>query len=220
LSQSPADTARTFGPKFVTSYLFIELFIQLATAAIYYMRSIALACEIRETHALILRAGHKARRAFSMIELVIVILIMSIFSAVAAPKFLDSLLFHHVESAVRRVKADIDYARQRARLTSTTQTVTFTGSTYTVSGMKSLDLNSSTYTVNLTRTPYSLDSATANFGGSQVLTFDGYGTPTSGGTVVLTAKAHHCTITVDGVTGNTTFTSSHPGGGSAVEPGS
>ena len=112
-----------------------------------------------------------------MIELVIVILIMSIFSAVAAPKFLDSLLFHHVESAVRRVKADIDYARQRARLTSTTQTVTFTGSTYTVSGMKSLDLNSSTYTVNLTRTPYALDSATANFGGSQVLTFDGYGSP-------------------------------------------
>jgi prepilin-type N-terminal cleavage/methylation domain-containing protein len=170
-------------------------------------------------HALTLRAGEEARRAFSMIELVIVILIMSIFSAVAAPKFLDSLLFHHVESAVRRVKADIDYARQRARLTSTTQTVTFTGSTYTVSGMKSLDLNSSTYTVNLTRTPYALDSATANFGGSQVLTFDGYGSPTSGGTVVLTAKAHQCTLTVDGVTGNTTFTSSHPGGGSAVESG-
>jgi prepilin-type N-terminal cleavage/methylation domain-containing protein len=170
-------------------------------------------------HALTSRAGDEARRAFSMIELVIVILIMSIFSAVAAPKFLDSLLFHQVESAVRRVKADIDYARQRARLTSTTQTVTFTGSTYTVSGMKSLDLNSSTYTVNLTRTPYSLDSATANFGGSQVLTFDGYGSPNSGGTVVLTAKAHQCTLTVDGVTGNTTFTSSHPGGGSAVESG-
>jgi prepilin-type N-terminal cleavage/methylation domain-containing protein len=203
----------------VASYLLIELFIEVGTGVIYYMRSVALAGEISEKHALNLRAGKKSRCAFSMIELVIVILIMSIFGAVAAPKFFDSLLFHRVESAVRRVKADIDYARQRARLTSTTQTVTFNGSSYTVSGIKSLDLNSSTYTVDLTRTPYTLDSATANFGGTQVLTFDGYGSPTSGGTVVLTAKAHQCTITVDGATGNTSFTSSHPGGGSAVEMG-
>ncbi len=203
----------------MASYLLNELFIQFGMAVIYYMQSVALRFEIRGTHELNVRAGKRTRCAFSMIELVIVVLIMSIFGAVAAPKFMDSLLFHRVESAVRRVKADIDYARQRARLTSTTQTVTFSGSTYTVSGIKSLDLNSSTYTVNLTRTPYSLDSATANFGGSQVLSFDGYGSPTSGGTVVLTAKSHQCTITVDGVTGNTTFTSSHPGGGSAVETG-
>jgi prepilin-type N-terminal cleavage/methylation domain-containing protein len=183
------------------------------------MRSVALHGEICGKHAHDLRGVERPRCAFSMIELIIVILIMSIFGAVAAPKFFDSLLFHRVESAVRRVKADIDYARQRARLTSTSQTVTFSGSTYTVSGIKSLDLTSSTYTVDLTRTPYTLDSAIANFGGAQVLTFDGYGSPTSGGTVVLTAKAHHCTITVDGVTGNTTFTSSHPGGGSAVETG-
>ena len=47
-------------------------------------------------------------RAFTIIELVIVVLIMSIFAAVAAPTFLDSLLFHRVESAARRVKADLD----------------------------------------------------------------------------------------------------------------
>jgi hypothetical protein len=63
--------------------------------------------------------------------------------------------------------------------------------------------------------PYTLDSAVANFGGSQTLSFDGYGSPSSGGTVVVTAKAHSCTVTVDSATGATTFTSSHPGGGSA-----
>ena len=79
--------------------------------------------------------------------------------------------------------------RQRARLTSTAQTVIFANSTYTVSGIKNLDQPSNTYTVNLLTSPYSLDSAVANFGGSQTLTFDGYGSPSSGGTVVVTAKA-------------------------------
>lgn len=161
------------------------------------------------------RAVRVPQRAFSLIEVVIVMLIMSIFAAVAAPRFHDSLLYHRVECAARRVKADIDMTRQRARLTSTSQTVAFANSSYTASGATSLDRPSNTYTVNLLASPYSLDSGVANFGGgSQTLTFDGYGTPSSGGTVVLTANVHSCTVTVDSVTGATTFTSSHPGGGS------
>jgi prepilin-type N-terminal cleavage/methylation domain-containing protein len=143
-------------------------------------------------------------RAFTIIELVIVIMITSIFAAVAAPAFLDSLLFHRVESAARRVKSDIDYQRQRARLTSTAQSVTFAASTYTLSGAKSLNDPTQVYSVNLRQSPYSLDSATANFASTQVLTFDGYGTPSSGGTV-----------TVNGTTGTTTITSSHGNGGMA-----
>jgi type II secretory pathway pseudopilin PulG len=155
-----------------------------------------------------------------MIELVIVLLIMGIFSAVAAPKFLDSLLFHRIECAARRVKADIDMTRQRARLTSTTQTIIFANSIYTVSGIASLDQTSNTYTVNLLASPYSLDSAVANFGGSQTLTFDGYGSPSpsNGGWVDLTAGAgahsNSCRVNVDS-TGTATFTCSHPNGGSA-----
>jgi type IV fimbrial biogenesis protein FimU len=204
---------------FAASYLLTEFCHASGTVVVLIMRAVSPIYETDTNLAFNSRAHDTARRAFSMIELVIVILIMSIFGAVAAPKFFNTLLFHRVESAARRVKADIDYARQRARLTSTAQTVTFTGSSYTLSGIKSLDLNSSTYTVNLTRTPYVLDSATANFGGTQVLSFDGYGSPSSSGTVILTAHAHQCTVSVDGATGNTTFTSSHPGGGSAVVPG-
>ena len=58
------------------------------------------------------------RCAFTFIELVIVLLVMGILTAVAAPKFFDSLLFHRVESAARRVKADLELARTQARLTS------------------------------------------------------------------------------------------------------
>ncbi|MFO0790614.1 MAG: type II secretion system protein [Pirellulales bacterium] len=164
------------------------------------------------------RAVRRRRCAFSLIELVIVLLIISIFWAVATPTFFDSLLFHRVETAARRVKADIDSARQRARLTSTTQTITFSGATYT-STVKSIDRPAVANSVNLTKSPFLLNSATADFGGTQTLTFNGYGTPTSGGTVVLNAKSHQCTVTVDATTGIATITSNHPGGGMAQTSG-
>jgi Tfp pilus assembly protein FimT len=157
--------------------------------------------------------------AFTIIELAIVMLIMGIFAAVTAPAFLDSLIFHRVETAARRVKADIDQARGRARLTSAAQTMTFSGSSYTLSGVKNLDNPNNTYTVDLQKSPYSLDSATANFNSSQTLTFDGYGTPSSGGTIVLSAKSHQCTVTIDSVLGAITITSNHASGGASLVSG-
>lgn len=156
------------------------------------------------------------RRAFTIIELVIVILITSVLAAVTAPAFMDSLVFHRVESAARRVKADIEYQRQRARLTSTAQSITFSSGSYTLNGTKSLNHPAGTYAVNLKESPYSLDSAAVNFSNTQVLAFDGYGTPSSGGTVVLTAKNHQCTVTVNGTTGTATITSNHASGGVAT----
>jgi prepilin-type N-terminal cleavage/methylation domain-containing protein len=184
------------------------------------MRSIR--CNLRRgsRHAPHYRRRVVEVRAYTIIELVIVLLIMSIFAAVTAPSFMNSLLFHRVETAARRVKADIDYTRQRARLTSTPQSITFTtGATYTISGAKSLENINRAYTVNLKNSPYSLDSATANFSNMLVLTFDGYGTPTSGGTVVLAAKSHQCTVSVNSVTGVVTFSSNHTAGGTSQTNG-
>jgi len=181
----------------------------------------AIRCILRQSRRRVPR-GYFAggRRAFTMIELVIVVLIMSIFAAVSAPAFMDSLLFHRVETAARRVKADIDYTRQRARLTSTTQSLTFTANaTYTVSGAKSLENVALAYEVDLKKSPYSLDSATANFSNTLVLTFDGYGTPSSGGTVVLASKSHQCTVSVNSVTGLVTISSNHTGGGTSQMAG-
>jgi len=161
-------------------------------------------------------------RAFSIFELVIVCLIMSILGAVAAPTFFDSLLFHRVESAARRVKADLELARSQARLTSASQTVAFTNatSTYTLAGIKNFDKANQTYSVDLRKEPFSLTSAAANFGGNATVTFDGYGTPSSGGTVTLTAKSHQCTVTLNATTGDVTITSNHSGGRTAAVPGS
>jgi type II secretory pathway pseudopilin PulG len=159
-------------------------------------------------------------RAFSIFELVVVLLIMSILTAVAAPAFFDSLLFHRVESAARRVKADLELARTRARLTSATQSITFANSGYSLSNTASLDNPNAVYTVDLTKQPFALNSATANFSNAPIVSFDGYGTPSSGGTVVLTAKSHQCTVQLNGTTGGVTIISSHSGGRTAAVPGS
>jgi Tfp pilus assembly protein FimT len=150
----------------------------------------------------------------------VVVLIMGILTAVAAPTFFDSLVFHRVESAARRVKADLELARTQARLTSASQSVTFTNSAYTLSNVKSLDKPGAVYSVDLKKQPYSLDSAAADFSSAATVSFDGYGTPTSGGTVVLVAKSHQCIVTLNGTTGDVTITSSHSGGRTAQVPGS
>ncbi len=153
------------------------------------------------------------RRAFTIVELVVVVMIMSIMAAVTAPAFFESLLHHRVESAARRLKADLDLARHTARLTSTTQTVTFTGATYTCSaGVKNLDHPGAVYAVNFLDAPYELDTVTANFAGTNSISFDGFGKPTKAGTVALILQGHSCTLTLSATTGEVTITSIHTRG--------
>jgi prepilin-type N-terminal cleavage/methylation domain-containing protein len=156
------------------------------------------------------------RSAFSLAELAIVVLIIGVLAAVAVPTFFDSLLFHQVESAARRVKSDLELARQTARLTSTTQSLTFTGPAYTLSsGIQSLDNPLADYVVDLSAAPFYLEKVIADFNGDGAVSFDGYGAPNSGGTIELELKSLKCTVTLDEVTGEVTIDSNHSDGRTA-----
>ncbi|MCI0334342.1 MAG: GspH/FimT family pseudopilin [Planctomycetes bacterium] len=176
-------------------------------------------CPIRresvfDTRSLRARAANRCRRGVTIVELVIVVMVMSIMAAVAAPAFFETLLYHRVESAARRVKADLDLARSTARLKSAAQSLTFSGPRYTLSAaVDGLDDANVIYEVDLADAPYEIGSVTADFSGTQTISFDGYGTPSSGGTVVLTCQGHRCTATLNGITGDVTITSSHARGG-------
>jgi prepilin-type N-terminal cleavage/methylation domain-containing protein len=154
----------------------------------------------------------RAHSAFTLTELAIVIMIMGIFAAVAVPKFIDSLQFYRIESAARRVKADLNLLRHTARLTSSTQSVTFVGSTYTLSaGVAGLDRQSDAYSVNLAAAPYHLTAASAKFGDDPFVSFDGYGMPSSEGAVSLETPAHECTVLL-GANGDITISRDYKGG--------
>jgi prepilin-type N-terminal cleavage/methylation domain-containing protein len=160
------------------------------------------------------------RRGLSFVELLVVVLIMSILAAAAVPTFYDSLLFHRVESAARRVKVDLELARNTARLTSAAQSITFNNNdkSYTASAdLYDLDRPGQVYSVILATAPYNLTTVIADFGDlnlpSTEARFDGYGKPLRGGTVLLQAdNDHKCTVELDGTTGQVKIISSQSRG--------
>ncbi len=172
--------------------------------------------ENRHSHSLRpLRLALPIRSAFTLVELVVVLLVTGIFAALTAPAFVDSLMFHRVESAARRVKSDLELARSAARLKSVSRTVTFTGASYLIANVASLDNPAGTYSVDLSASPYFIDTVDVNFNNTTAITFDGYGVPSASGTIVLAAKSHQCTLTVHALTGQVSLASNHPHGGSA-----
>ena len=66
-----------------------------------------------------------ARRAFSMVELVIVLTIVGVTSAIALPRYLSSTMRVKVDGAARKVVADIERLRDRARQQGREQRVYF-----------------------------------------------------------------------------------------------
>jgi prepilin-type N-terminal cleavage/methylation domain-containing protein len=193
------------------------------TAAVSTMRTITTMsmrnCDLASRFEARARFDRKSKcglSAFTLIELVIVLMIISVLAGMAIPTFFDSLLFHQVESAARRVKSDLELARRTARQTSSSQSITFSDKTYTLSTpIKHLDNPHDQYLVDLSAEPYELDRVTADFGGEQSVSFDGYGAPASGGRVELECKSLKCIVELDGVTGEVTITSDHSDGRTA-----
>jgi prepilin-type N-terminal cleavage/methylation domain-containing protein len=149
------------------------------------------------------------RRAFTLVELLVVLMIMSILGAAALPTVYRSLEQQRLESAARRVKQDLEQLRQTARTKSKTETLTFTTATaYTLSSdVKGLDRRSQTYAVELAASPYGVSNvSTTSLGSPATVSFDGYGATTASGTVVLQMGGYKRTVTLDPSTGQAAIT--------------
>src|SRR4051794_26840540 len=96
-------------------------------------------------------------RGFSLFELVIVLAVVSVVSAIAIPRYSSSLENYHASFAARKIAADIALAQSTARGTSGPQTVTFAGGglSYSVSGVAALDAGAGGYSVDLSKAPFS-----------------------------------------------------------------
>ena len=132
------------------------------------------------------RRGRGAARAFSLVELVLVIAITAMVTAIAAPRYANSVARYRADSAARRVAADLALAQNNASTAGRVQPMVFISRSYQMPGMAHLDGKSyGDYTVDLGADPYKVTRVAAEFGGDATVKFDLYGNPDTGGSVVV-----------------------------------
>ena len=161
--------------------------------------------ELLPSKAVTRNGSHRRSPGFSLVELVMVLSIISIMSAIAIPRWTAAMQRYQLQMAAQRIATDIALARSRANFGSAPVTITYntTAGTYTIVGMNDPDHPANAYTVNLSAAPYKAALTSVSFGGASQLVFDGYGTPTQGGILVVTVGTSQQTVTVDSTSGRT-----------------
>ncbi len=149
-----------------------------------------------------LNARHR-NRSFTLIDLVMTMAVIAIVAAIATPRYANALTRYRAEAAARRVVADLALARQTAKSTSSSRTVVFdaVNDSYSIPSVRELDTAGMTYGVQLQDPPYQAQIVSVDLGGDWLITFDGFGIPDSGGTVIVQAGDNQHTVVVDPETG-------------------
>lgn len=150
------------------------------------------------------RSAPQPRSGYTYIEVTITVLILGILASVALPRFAHTLTDYRLNAAVGRLTSDLNLARLRARTTASDETVTFdlATSSYSFSTIMDPDFDSTPYSVSLGDAPYEVRITSVRIGKASAVTFNGYGFPTAGGTIVISYGSASRVLTLDAATGN------------------
>ncbi|HET6249157.1 MAG TPA: GspH/FimT family pseudopilin [Tepidisphaeraceae bacterium] len=153
-----------------------------------------------------MRTIRKSSSAFTLMELVIVMMILTIAAMIGLPRFSTAICRYKAELAARQILADLNLARATAKSTSASQTVAFNvaASSYTMAGIQSLDDHSPNYQLSLAAHPYDSTLISVNFNGTSQVTFDAYGSADNGGKITLACGGIQTTVTLEATNGKAT----------------
>ena len=127
-------------------------------------------------------------RAFTLMELVVVLSTIAVLAAVAVPRYQRSVTRYRIQLASQRLARDIDWVRFQARAQSTSYTFTVnkTAETWTL-GPTETPIG--TRVVDITDDPYRCQVGSTNLVTSKV-TFDAWGMPDQIGNRVRLINGH------------------------------
>jgi prepilin-type N-terminal cleavage/methylation domain-containing protein len=149
------------------------------------------------------RSSETPRRGFSLVEVALVLAILAIFAAIAAPRYATSAARYRAEAVAQRVVADLSLARSRARTTGASQAVVFKveSNEYSLQAVGAPSDSAFDYKVALSQAPYQATLVSAEFGGDAQVVFDGYGGSDSGGSAVVRVGAIQKVVVLDANSG-------------------
>ncbi|TWT88908.1 Type II transport protein GspH [Pseudobythopirellula maris] len=125
--------------------------------------------------------------AYTLLELIAVMLIVSILTAVVAPRYYEAIDHRDADTAARRMAADMRLARSEAIRKSQPVVVRFAddSASYELEGVSHLDRAGQSNITTLGSNAERARIGSADFGGGRVVTFDPFGRPSVTGTVTI-----------------------------------
>lgn len=145
------------------------------------------------------------RSAFSLVELVTVMVIMGVLAAIAAPRLGSSISYRRAEAAAYSFKAGLEDARTHAMTHATSQEFFYLFDLdpgYALTGLDHPDHDGMPYFVRFPRDLWGLEIVDVDLGHGEdfnrlMIEFDMYGKPDSGGFLSFSVGPHVRTITID-----------------------
>ncbi len=146
-------------------------------------------------------ALNRLNRGFSMIELVIVVTILGIITAIAVPKFADAATGRKLQAGKKQLLADIETAKLRARATSKQHTLKFYPSEeiYVIVEGNEITREAIVIARDFSEEPFDIDLNRTNLGGDQVMVITAFGDISPSGRVQLRYSTTALTVDIEGV---------------------
>ncbi len=139
------------------------------------------------------------RKAYSLVELVLVLVVIATLAAIAAPRFATANSNYRAGAAANRIATDLRLAQQRAKVGSKPVSVQFSldDNEYRIVGEKSLKSAFANYVVILAEPPYHARLTAVETGSNDTaIRFNGFGIPRHAATITLQANGVGKTVTV------------------------